>query len=76
MLIRTQDKNELVNAILISIKESKKKSTIHAKYAGNHGFADNDVELGEYNSKEMALKELDDLTRFLTDNPSGIYQMK
>ena len=80
MLIRSQNKEILVNAINISIETSKKKATIYATYAANHGLQANVSEIGDYKDKEAAIKELDDLISFFNDTPAGvypgIYQMK
>jgi hypothetical protein len=77
VLVRSQNKELLVNAILISITETKKKVEINAQYARDDALdSGNFVGVGEYQTKEIALKELDNIMQFFVENPSGVYQMK
>lgn len=79
MWIRTQDKKELVNIIRFTISNAiggSKKGVIRGKYAGDTLFSDNSVSLGTYSTVEDAKRELDDIERFIKENPNGIYEMK
>ena len=76
MLVRSQSKEHLVDAILIGITKRNNKILVYAQYAANNETRNNLVEIGEYQTKEMAIKEIDDIMQFFSENPSGIYQMK
>lgn len=79
MWIRSQDKNQLVNIIRFTVSNAiggSKKGIIRGKYAGDTFLSDNSVSLGTYNTVEDAKRELDDLQKFMIDNPNGIYEMK
>jgi hypothetical protein len=74
MLVRSQNKETVLAVIRMGIKESKKGASIYANFVSSA--LDCAVEVGDYQTKELAIKELDDMVKFFTENPSGIYQMK
>ena len=80
MLIRSQNKKRLVDAIEIYVDTDvvtlKKERTVKARYARQPAFFDNSVELGKYPNEETAVNEVDNIMQFFIDNPSGVYQMK
>ncbi|MDR2183521.1 MAG: hypothetical protein LBE55_05050 [Clostridiales bacterium] len=74
MIIRSQNKEVLIAAAAIRIIASKKSAEI---YAGSvDGLGGQSFVIGDYPTKEIAIKELDDIMQFFVENPSGIYQMK
>ena len=78
MLIRSQKKGELVNAIAVYKQNMAFSKTrfISARYAGGTLLHDNGFIIGTYPDEETAQKEMDNITQFFRDNPSGIYQMQ
>jgi hypothetical protein len=74
VLVRSQDKEILVSAEIIRIIASKKSTEIYAGSAD--GFGGQSFAIGEYQTKEIAVKELDNIMQFFVENPSGVYQMR
>lgn len=78
MLIRTQDKKSIVNAIHIYVSPQigSKKRYLFGRYHGASFLNDNSTTLGVYESDDAVMQELDAIAQFFAQNPNGIYQMR
>jgi hypothetical protein len=79
MWIRTQCKKQLVNVIRITIERnigSKNKSALVGQFADSSLFQSNQVVLGEYKSKEEALKELSAIEEAIIKGETRVYSMR
>ena len=78
MLIRTQSKEAMADVVHIYLSEmmGEKQYYIFGTCSMGGVFAGNRITLGIYKSKKEALHELDDIERYFSDNPNGIYKMK
>jgi len=80
MLIRTQNKEGLIDALAVYIIMIERYPTKTAKIvgciAGQNEITGKYFLLGEYPNKELATEEIDNIMQFFIENPSGIYQMK
>lgn len=78
MLIRTQDKMGLVNALEIHVSNElgKKKFYVYAKYAATTTFSNNQVCIATYSSEAEVKTELDEISNFFALHPNGIYEMR
>ena len=79
MWIRTQCKKQLVNVIRITIERnigSKNKSALVGQFADSSLFQSNQVVLGEYKSKEEALKELSAIEEAIIKGETRVYSIR
>ncbi len=78
MLIRTQDKKGIVDAIEINTSKELwgKNNYIYARYAGKTFFSENNILIGVYQEEEAVILEIDEMLKFFTTNPTGIYEMR
>lgn len=78
MLIRTQDKKGIVDSIKIFINRELggKTRLIYERYAGKMLLSDNNTVVGTYQGDEAVISEIDEMMRFFTNNPTGIYEMR
>lgn len=75
MWIRSQDKKRLVFAIKFSVEKviSFKSDKSYIYVESHSGSVEN---LGEYESFDHAIRELDSLQNFISENPTKVYQLK
>jgi hypothetical protein len=79
MRMRSQNKDFIIDATVIRVKVTKKKTVIGVRYVGdawNMDSWDGFMEIGEYQDEYTAMKEMDSIMEFFSENPSGIYQVK
>ncbi len=78
MLIRTQNKKEVVNAlhVYISNEVGSKRKHMFATYAGKTFFHDNNISIAVYPTDEAAIEVMDEMIEFFNENPGGIFQMR
>ena len=79
MLIRSQDKTNLVNVVRLEISTvfvfTKRKAIIYGYYSADTYFSMGKCQLATLNSKEEAINILDEVEKFFKSNPNGIYNI-
>ena len=80
MWIRTQNKKELVDVIKVEIAsiwgDKRNKAIIWGRFAADGIFSSNRVSLGMYSTMEDAIAEIDEIEKYILNNPNGVYTMK
>lgn len=79
MWIRTQDKKELVDLKRFSVYRpiiigGKKKDPTFV--INGHFSSTTVIEVGKYFTQEEALLELDNIHKYMLENPNGIYEVQ
>lgn len=79
MWVRTQDKKELVNVIKFEISsifgDKKNKVVIFGRFGAESLFTSNRTVLGKYATREDAIAEIDEIEKYIVNNPNGVYDM-
>lgn len=77
MLIRSQDKKLLIDAVHLSISDAfgNKKCYIFARFAGQTEQSNQNT-VAVYTSLEEAIAQLDAVSQFALDYPGATYQMR
>jgi len=77
MWIRTQKKDAVVNVVAFNAVKGAlrgRKGIIYATFAGASSL--NSMAIGEYETFDDALVEIDNIENAIIENPSAVYQLK
>ena len=80
MWVRTQNKKELVNIIRFEITaaygDKQNKAAVIGRFAPDGFLTSNVISLGLYPTKEAAIAEIDEIEKYILNNPNGVYNMR
>jgi|LGVF01.2.fsa_nt_gb hypothetical protein len=77
MWIRSQKRDAVVNLVAFYVVKGPikgRKGMIYGTYAGASSL--NSMSIGEYETYDDALMELNNIQNAIIENPSGVYQLK